>query len=277
MIISSEATVLQIRHWSRTSHMVTWLTPDYGRIVTPVKGAVRPKSAFLGQYDLYYTCDLLFYRREYNGVHAIRECTPLKLRETLRNNWRNQSVASYIANLTAHVTPDQLSAQPLYTLLTQTLDLLNAPEPRTLPPLILWYEVHLLRHLGLLPDISTCPECHTPDILWLRFSIPSGRFTCHHSSKSHSGENSITLHRGVVRLFNRLLNSTTLEQLTELFFAFANNKSSGTHNLLLGLSRFLGIFITFHLEVSATTRRIAWEMVETTPAQTVALKEKHVK
>ena len=50
----SEAICLDIRPWSRTSHVVEWLTP-HGKIRTLVKGAVRPKSAFLGQYDLNYT------------------------------------------------------------------------------------------------------------------------------------------------------------------------------------------------------------------------------
>ena len=74
MIIQTQAIVLSIHPWSRTSHMVTWLTRDYGRIVTSVKGACRPKSAYLGQYDLFYTCLLDFYRKDRYGVHAIREC-----------------------------------------------------------------------------------------------------------------------------------------------------------------------------------------------------------
>ncbi|MCL2104026.1 MAG: recombination protein O N-terminal domain-containing protein, partial [Kiritimatiellaeota bacterium] len=86
MIIKTEAVALQIRPWSKTSHIVTWLTPGHGCVVTAVKGACRPKSAFLGQYDLFYTCELLFYRRERGGIHAIRECTPLRRRDPLRDD-----------------------------------------------------------------------------------------------------------------------------------------------------------------------------------------------
>jgi phosphoesterase RecJ-like protein len=52
--------VLSIRPWSQTSHVVTWLTLN-GVITTLVKGALRPKSAFIGQYDLFYTCELVYY------------------------------------------------------------------------------------------------------------------------------------------------------------------------------------------------------------------------
>ena len=49
--IKTEAICLDIRPWSRTSHVVSWLTP-MGKVSTVVKGAVRAKSQFLGQYDL---------------------------------------------------------------------------------------------------------------------------------------------------------------------------------------------------------------------------------
>ena len=39
----TEAVCLDIRPWSRTSHIVRWMTPD-GPVTTVVKGAVRPKS-----------------------------------------------------------------------------------------------------------------------------------------------------------------------------------------------------------------------------------------
>ena len=89
------ALVLDIRPWSRTSHIVTWLTPERGPIATLVKGAVRPKSAFLGQYDLFYTCELVYYVRAKGELHAIREASPIAAREHLRGRFRATALASY--------------------------------------------------------------------------------------------------------------------------------------------------------------------------------------
>ena len=86
-IIKTQGIVLAIRPWSQTSHVVTWLTPDHGPVTTLVKGAVRAKSAFLGQYDLFYRCDLLYYARASGDLHALREVTPRNLRERLRGDW----------------------------------------------------------------------------------------------------------------------------------------------------------------------------------------------
>jgi DNA repair protein RecO len=278
VIVQTQAIVLQIRPWSRTSHMVTWLTPGHGRIVTSVKGACRPKSAFLGQYDLFYTCDLLFYRREHEGVHAIRECAPVGLREPLRRRWRHAAAAGYLCDLTARVAAGQHEAAALFALLTHALDLLAAedgegrPGPPDLRALVLWYEVHLLRLLGLLPDLATCPHCHPPERAWLRFSLPSGRLLCPHLAKGLPGEATLALHRGVRELFLQLADGTECSAAEPRAGAGGDVLSAdgARSNLLLGLSRFLGMFMTFHLEVPSAVRRVTWEMLDTTPARTPA-------
>ncbi|MDD4102477.1 MAG: DNA repair protein RecO [Kiritimatiellae bacterium] len=267
MIIHTEATALQIRPWSQTSHMVTWLTPEYGRIVTAIKGACRPKSAFLGQYDLFYTCDLLFYRRERDGVHAIRECSPSALRESLRRCWRSAAAAAYLADLTARVTVSHQEAAAVYNLLNRTLDTLPRVPLHDLKALILRYEVNLLAKLGLSPNLDLCPHCHTPDRQWLRFSLPSGRFACPHLAGASSGESAVALHRDVRQLFLNMLDRLPDTADGVISPHSGTDKNHHPPHLLLGLSRFLGMFITFHLEVPSAVRRVAFELLDKNPAR----------
>ena len=107
------AVCLRIHPWSRTSHIVSWLTPD-GPLSTIVKGAVRPKSAFLGQYDLNYTCEILYYVRGRRGLHPLRECAPLNLRENLRGDFRNLALAGYFRELMVQFAPAGAEAQQWY-------------------------------------------------------------------------------------------------------------------------------------------------------------------
>jgi len=272
MIIHTEATVLQIRPWSQTSHMVTWLTPDYGRIVTAVKGACRPKSAFLGQYDLFYTCDLLFYRRERDGIHAIRECSPSALREPLRRCWRSAAAAAYLADLTARVTASHQESAAVYHLLNRTLDALPSAPRHDLKELVLRYEVNLLAKLGLKPNLALCPHCHTPDRQWLRFSLPSGRFACPHLAGAASGERTVALHRDIRQIFLNMLDRLPDTADGGILPCAETDKKRPPPNLLLGLSRFLGMFITFHLEVPPAVRRVAFELLDKNPTrETVSL------
>jgi len=267
MILKTEAIALQIRPWSKTSHIVTWLTPGQGCVVTAVKGACRSKSAFLGQYDLFYTCELLFYPRERNGIHTIRECTPLQRRDPLRENWRAAAAAAYIADLTARATPSGQQAQ-LFDNLAQTLDNL-AQHPCNLAGTVLRYEMRLLHFLGLLPDLALCPDCPPPHKEWLRFSLPAGRMLCAHRPETHPTEAVISLHRTVQERFPALRG----EMLHPPPSPPPENKNVEKVNFSLGLSRFLGIFISFHLDVPATVRRVAMEMMDMTQTHNHASEE----
>ena len=248
MIVKTQGIVLNIRPWARTSHMVTWLTREYGLTLTSVKGACRPKSAFLGQYDVAYTCDLLFYKRSYQGVHPIRECAPTQIREPLRANWRAGTAASYFCDLTAAVSVPMQEATDLYTLLTASLDNLCRDTPGH--GHLLTFEVALLERLGIFPNLSRCPICHTPEQTWLRFSLASGRLLCAHASAAAVAEPAITLHRDVVTALDGI-SAETAPQFPH----------SG--NLALGIRRFLGMFIRYHLDLYPAARRVAFELLAT--------------
>ena len=88
MIVKTQAIVLRMIPFSETSRVVLWLTRDHGKIATIIKGAHRRRSPFVGQVDLFYTCELLVYLRLFRGLHIVKECSPLKPRTPLRSRWR---------------------------------------------------------------------------------------------------------------------------------------------------------------------------------------------
>ena len=151
-IHKTEAICLDIRPWSKTSHVVSWLTP-VGRVVTLVKGAVRPKSQALGQYDLNYTCELMYYARTKGEIHALREVSPLKLRERLREDYRAEVLAGYFRFLASELTPTGPEAAEWYTTLVEALDGLDT-DGGILISTMLTYELKLLELLGLKPEVS---------------------------------------------------------------------------------------------------------------------------
>jgi len=162
-IIKARAVCLAIRPWSRTSHIASWLTPA-GCVTTVVKGAVRPKSAFLGQYDLNYTCEILYYARAKGELHALRECTPLNRRDGLRDDFRALALADWFRRLALDLAPTGPDAAAWLELLERSLDDLTTlyPLPSTLHPLpstlylqhLLEYELAVLRLTGLAPNFA---------------------------------------------------------------------------------------------------------------------------
>lgn len=233
-IIKTTGLVLTIHPWSRTSHVVTWLTPDHGAVTTLVKGAVRPKSAFLGQYDLFYTCDLLYYARAHGDLHALRETVPVTLREHLRGRWRETALAGYAAGLVKDLVPSGPDAADWYAFFSRFLDTLAGPALpiHELPARFIHLEMNLIRLAGLKPDFSG----FEPGRTWCDFSIDRGRFG--------SGMRTVRISPQTTALLDALGT-----------FHFTPPVPGVTSDTLNEAIRFLGFFLAFHLATPADIRR----------------------
>ena len=209
-----------MRPWSRTSHIVSWLTPD-GQVSTVVKGAVRPKSFFLGQYDLNQTCEILYYARAKNGVHALRECALVCARDQLRNNCRALCLASYFRKLVSDLAPMGVECRPWYELLSRALSALRADVS-----FLVRFELDILRLAGLSPDFSGYDRLRD----WSMFSIESGVFF-------EGAARFVRVSREVAAWLDAGAPKTKNEQIP------------------LDAARVIGVFYQFHLDCAADVRR----------------------
>jgi DNA repair protein RecO (recombination protein O) len=157
MIVKTEAIVTRWMPYSETSRIVTWITPDHGRIATLVKGSQRPKSAFVGQYDLFYTCELLYYPRERGAVHLAKECSPISTRDRFRSDWRAAVCASYCSDIVTRASPPDAPHPELHALLAHALD--DLAEDGGTEAFIAWFDLKLLAALGLAPQMNRCLAC----------------------------------------------------------------------------------------------------------------------
>lgn len=246
-IVRTEAIVLRVRPLSNTSHVVTWLSADAGRLTTVVKGACRPKSAFLGQYDLFQSCELLYYARDREGLHIARECAAIDRRDALRDDWRAAMCASYLCDLVDRVAESSPQGGSLHGVLTVALDALAGGGVGM--PLLLWFEVRLLAVLGLSPDLVGCPRCFEGGDEELRFAVADGRLACSHCGDSRRGSALLSIPRvGVLALRTA---ARTERPDAVLFGTFGPAA-------LIGLRRFVGLFMRYHMDLPLESRGIAW-------------------
>ena len=224
--IKTEAICLDIRPWSRTSHVVSWLTP-MGKVSTVVKGAVRAKSQFLGQYDLNYTCDILYYARAKGELHALREAVPLEMREKLREDYRKLALAGYMRRLVAELAPAGEECRAWYELLLSSL-LSLVPRVDDL----IRFELAVLRLSGLAPDFSK----YDRNAEWSAFSIEAGSFG--------NGEGRcIRVSREVADYLSEKCENAKNPQIP------------------LDAARVIGVFYQFHLDCASDVRRTVLEMI----------------
>ncbi len=234
-IVKTRGIALAISPWSRTSHIVTWLTPDRGCVTTLVKGAVRPKSAFLGQYDLFYTCDLLYYARVRSDLHAPREVVPRAMRERLRGRWRETAMAGYAAGLVRDLAPSSGESEKWFDFLEALLDRLAAggDERFSVDPLaeLVRLEMDILRLAGWTPDFSGMD----PHAEWTPFAVDLGR----------CGEGARTIR----------LSPRTVAVLMR------PDASGHAPEKVEDAVRFLGVFLSYHLDTPPDVRRALVKLV----------------
>ena len=230
--IKTEAICLDIRPWSRTSHVVSWLTPN-GKVTTVVRGAVRPKSLFLGQYDLNYECEILYYARAKGELRALRECVPIARRDELRADYRKLALAGYFRRLVAELAPQGEECREWYEELRRGLDFCASHicGQETASP-FLRFELEILRLSGLAPNFSRFDK----NAEWSEFSLETGAFG--------TGEGRcVRISRDVAEYL-------------------ANGAKNAKNNIIpLDAARVIGVFYQFHLDCPADVRRTVLEMI----------------
>ena len=153
MIERAHGLVLRTRPFTETSLIVSWLTPEFGRIRTVAKGARRPKSPFRGKLDLFYEADFSFARSRQSDLHTLREISLRQVHAEMRHELGYLRQAAYCAGLIEAATETETPLPAIFDLMHGFLEALplNSPQPQT----IFCFELKLLDELGLTPDLET--------------------------------------------------------------------------------------------------------------------------
>lgn len=248
MIEATEAIVLRWYPVTNTSRMVVWYTRDNGRVTTLIKGSQRPKSPFLGQFDLFYTCELLFYSREKNEVHHCREVSPMKVRSRLRTDWRACASASFFSDMIWRTCPPRAQHPEIFDLLDLVLDELHDHGTRS--ALLFWFELTLLQNLGQAPQLTYCIDCGLellPGDHVIHFSLDRGAVICGACNiTGHSKAAEIT--PAVRALLSRLQSAKHPEEIRNLHITRAQIKEAG---------KLMGRFMEYHMDTNFDSQRYA--------------------
>ena len=144
---SVQGVLLRKIRFSDTSLIITWFTDARGKIKTIAKGALRPRSPFLGKLDLFFSCDLLLFIARKSEIHTLREVSVLTTFDGIRRNYSKTAVASYFVELVEEVTEPDHPVPEIYDLLLRAFGYLDssAPSAKT----ITFFESELCKCIGL--------------------------------------------------------------------------------------------------------------------------------
>lgn len=233
---------------SNTSATVIWLTRDFGRLATLIKGAYRPKSLFLGRVDYFYTCELLFYTRNRNHLHFARECTPEKTRAEFRRRWKSTAVASYWCDLVHRVLPWGEPQPAIYDLLDAALD--DISSSAVSPVQLYWFELRVLDLLGQAPRWDRCAKCarRLYESVKTYFSVAEGGVLCAACRDGRMGLMTLLPDRRA--LLAALRQASSSDVAGRRFCSPSQNRD---------LDQLLGNFLRWHLDLGLNSRDAALE------------------
>lgn len=144
---TTEAILIGRSRYSETSLIVHWFCPETGLFKTMAKGALRPKSAFVGRLDLFVTAELRWSRSRTSDLHTLTEVSWKSARLELRSSYGRVLAATYFTRLIEQVVEPHAPVPEVYELLTKALDYLVEKDPSLAA--VNRFEARLVEYLGL--------------------------------------------------------------------------------------------------------------------------------
>ena len=169
----TEAMVIRVADFSETSRVVTLFSRDFGKIAAMAKGGRRLKGPFEAALDLLATCQIVFLRKSTDALDLLTEAKLISRFRPPGRNLHSLYAGYYVAELLSGLTEDYDPHPVLYD--QATLALQRLAEDVDVRPVLLRFEVVLLREIGHMPAVDRCVACDTPVILDQQSSPESKR------------------------------------------------------------------------------------------------------
>lgn len=146
-MFETEAILIRTTRLTDTSLIVHWFTEGEGLVKTVAKGALRPKSAFAGKLDLFFSGEISLARARKGELHILREVAISHWRQGLRRQYLTTLMAGYFCQLVEGSVEPGYADPPLHDLLRRGLDHLDGEEPSLRA--LLHFERQLAEILGV--------------------------------------------------------------------------------------------------------------------------------
>ncbi len=153
----THAVVLNSVDYAESDRILTFFTREHGKLSGIAKGARRSKKRFVGKLDPASALRLNFF---HNGSHDLVRVDGADLIDgfsDVKSDINRYSAACYLLELTSEMTREGQDLPAVYGLLSGFLGLMNAGASSE--ALMRFFEIRLLRQVGLLPRFDSCAAC----------------------------------------------------------------------------------------------------------------------
>ena len=168
-----DALLLRSVDYGEADRIVTFLTPDMGKIAMFAHGARRSQRRFGGALEPFQNLHLIFRDRGASSLSTLTSAEVLKSRSLLMADYDLITLASYLTELVGETLRERDPAPAPFEALTRAYDTINSEEFMEFDAdaRVAWLaavELRVLSIAGYEPLLSSCADCGTTD--------PSGTF-----------------------------------------------------------------------------------------------------
>jgi len=156
-VYQTEAVIVKRINLGEADRILTFYTPDYGKLRAVAKGTRRPRSKMGGHVEL-LTHSLLLLARGRN-LDIVTQAQTINSFLPLKDDLKRMSCGLYISELIDSFTEEDVENRALFQLLLDTLDLLT--QAKNNHTVLRYFEMHLLNHTGYRPQLLKCANCNS--------------------------------------------------------------------------------------------------------------------
>jgi len=174
-LYSTEAVVLRKIDYRESDQIMTFLTPDYGRISGLVRGAKRIRSRFGAALEMLTYGRLIYFDRQGKNLVSINHFDILKSFQRIREDLIRSASCQYMAELIMGLIPERESATEVFKLLVRSMEGMSAT--RDPDAVLRIFEIKFLSLIGFSPRMDACVFCGSSKGHF-GFSIKDGGLVC---------------------------------------------------------------------------------------------------
>lgn len=197
----SPAIILHHTEYGEADRIVTFLTPDHGRVKGFAKAARKSRKRFGAALEPFAEVQIHWVPRSSGELVSLRDAELVKLRAGLRRDLETLTLAGYGCELTEVLFDDSGAGVNVFRLLQAFLDHLDSEGFSIEARLLL--EVRMLSISGYMPHLQHCADCSGV--------LPAGQvsFSAIHNgslcSECDSGRADFRVDRMTLGTFGRIL------------------------------------------------------------------------
>jgi len=154
----TEAIIIKRIKLGEADRILTIFTPELGKFKAVAKGTRRPKSKLGGHVELLTHSRLMLARGR--NLDIITQAQTIDNFLPIKDDLERISRGLYIAELVDSFTGEHIEDRQLFGLVLETLNQMSLS--KDYEPMLRYFELHLLDHLGYRPQLRHCTDCNSP-------------------------------------------------------------------------------------------------------------------